>query len=186
MGYVEIDQKTKKLKLLKSSMNYFKSYETILPPILMSSGIIIGIIANILQSYQFISLSLTMAAITFAFAGSAMEITYLLILKRMEKVILNTNQSLALSIVIIAVLMMLYFIVIGMPLVHYYESTILNKLYKSMEDRKKCIFENPLLSLITFGYGLSIYQACNGVNVIKIINNEINNLSIFNAIIKYP
>ncbi|AFZ71030.1 hypothetical protein Calag_1319 [Caldisphaera lagunensis DSM 15908] len=178
---MENNQQMKKLKLLKSSMNYFGSYETILPPILMSSGIIIGIIANILQSYQFISLSLIMAAITIAFAGSAMEITYLLILKRMEKVLLNTNQSLALSIVIIAVLMMLYFIVIGMPLVHYYESGILKKLYMSTEDKKKCIFDNPILSLITFGYGLSIYQACSGVNVIKIINNAINNLSIANT-----
>lgn len=174
---MEIDQQAKKLRLLKSSMNYFRSYEIILPPILMSSGIIIGIIANVLQSFQFISLSLTMAAITFAFAGSAMEITYLLILKRMEKVLLNTNQSLGLSIAIIAILMMLYLIVIGMPLVHYYESSILNKLYLSLEDRKKCAFDNPILSLITFGYGLSIYQACTGVNLTKIINNAINSLT---------
>ncbi|MFP3143728.1 MAG: hypothetical protein RXQ93_01735 [Caldisphaera sp.] len=144
----------------------------------MSSGIIIGILSNLLQYYQILSLSLVVLAITFAFAGSAMEIMYLLILKRVEKILLNKNESLVLSVILIAILMMLYFVVIGMPLVQYYQKNSLKRLSQLSQNYKNCIFDNPLLSLITFGYGLSIYQACNGLNISNIINNTINNLDL--------
>ena len=144
----------------------------------MSSGIIVGILSNLLKSYQTLSLSLVVFAITLAFAGSAMEITYLLILKRIEKVLLNKNESLALNIVLIAILMMLYFVIIGMPLVQYYQSNTLKKLSQLSQNYKNCIFDNPLLSLITFGYGLSIYQACSGLNIVNIINNTINSFDL--------
>jgi hypothetical protein len=164
------DELNKKIRVLETSKNYFKSSEVTLSPILMSSGLLIAIISNIIQEYRVLSLSLVVIAITLAFAGSAMEITFLLILKRIENLVLNKKDSLVLNVIYIAVTMMLYFIIIGMPIVNYYESSIVKRLSSSISEKPKCMYNNPIISLVTLGYSISIFQTCIGINMLRIID----------------
>ncbi|MCE4608462.1 MAG: hypothetical protein F7B61_05850 [Caldisphaeraceae archaeon] len=157
-------------KILESSKSYFSSIEPSIPPILMSSAMIVAFASLLLQHAKMISLVLVAVALTLAFVGSAMEIMFLLILKRIDNIISGKKDSIVLNVIIIAVMMMLYFIIIGMPIINYYESKIIESLKSPYEKESQCTFKNPLISLFTFGFAISVFQACISINMLSVID----------------
>jgi len=156
-------------RILESSKSYFSSIEPSIPPILMSSAMIVALTSLLLHA-KTLSLVLVAVALTLAFVGSAMEIMFLLILKRIDNIISGKKDSMILNIIIVAVMMMLYFIIIGMPIINYYESKIIENLKSSYGKESQCTFKNPLVSLFTFGFAISVFQACISINLLSIID----------------
>lgn len=152
--------------------------EAQLGPILMSLGIVLAIASYILRRLTTLSVDLSLVGLTSAMVGSAIEMTFLLVVSRTLDIMLGKKYNIILKVFGVAAMMAAYMVIVGMPILGAYlkRLTAREGLAEGRPlEQENVTTPNPLwlYSLLTFGFILFVVQRNLSVRLLRVIDNAL-------------
>ncbi len=165
-------------RLAKSKKYLTSSLEVSMGPPLMTLGIALAVMAYLVRGHSTASVSLSLAGLTAAMVGSAMEMAFLLITSRAVDLLQGESHNLVLRILFVAASMSLYMVLIGMPIVGLYVQVLASRSLKAVplnsaeRDDLGAMFKLLwLYSLLTGGIILAVAQRRLSLRLVRAVES---------------